>query len=237
MADLKDKQKDELKLWRRWQSGDTDALGPLMKSYQPLVHQWMQKLQASPLPQIFIEMEVKKQVLDSFQSYDPKRGTQLNTYVTSRLPKVLRNTVYQYGNLGRIPEERQRQIFTFQSAKDRLSEQKGRPATAMELASDLSWSLQEVERMEKELRPKKLMTEDGDFSFQSDDTEQKALQLVYHSLGGPQQLLFEHHFGWAGKPKLKDGDMAKKMKVDLPGLKKMKTDLAGKLEQALKVTG
>ena len=237
MADLKDRQKDELKLWRRWQSGDTDALGPLMKSYQPLVHQWMQKLQSSPLPQVFIEMEVKKQVLDSFQSYDPKRGTQLNTYVTSRLPKVLRNTVYTYGNLGRIPEERQRQIFTFQSAKDRLAEQKGRPATAMELASDLSWSLQEVERMEKELRPKKLMTEDGDFSFQSGDTEQKALQLVYHSLGAPQQLLFEHHFGWAGKPKLKDADMAKKMKVDLPGLKKMKTDLAGKLEQALKVTG
>ena len=237
MADLKDRQKEEMKLWRRWQSGDTDALGPLMKSYEPLVNQWSMKLHASPLPKIFIETEIKKQVLDSFQSFDPKRGVQLNTYVTSRLPKVLRNTVYQYGNLGRIPEERQRKIFTFQSAKDRLAEQKNRPPTAMELAADLSWNLAEVERMEKELRPRKLLTEDGDFSFQSDDNEQKALQLVYHSLPAPQQLLFEHHFGWAGKPKLKDADMARKIKVDLPGLRKLKGDLADKLEKALQITG
>lgn len=237
MADLKDKQKEEMRLWRRWQSGDTEALGPLLKSYEPLVNQWVVKLQASPLPKVFIETEVKKQVLDSFQSYDPKRGAQLNTYVTSRLPKVLRNTVYQYGNLGRIPEERQRQIFTFQSAKERLSEQKKRPPTAMEIAADLAWSLQEVERMEKELRPRKLLTEDGDFSFQSDDSEQKALQLVYHSLPVQQQLLFEHHFGWAGKPRLNDADMAKRLKIDKPGLKKLKGDLAEKLEQALKITG
>lgn len=236
-TDLKDKQKDELKLWRRWQSGDRDALGPLLKSYDPVVHQWINKLSTSPLPPIFIETEVKKQVVEAFKTFDPGRGVQLNTYVNSTLPKVLRNTVYQYSNVGKIPEERQRKIMTFQQSKDRLAEDLKRPATAMELADDLSWNLREVERMEKELRPTRLATEEGDFSFQSDEGEQKLLQYVYHSLPAKQQLLFEHHFGWAGKERQKDKDMAKTLGVAMPELKKMKNDLAEKLEKALQLRG
>lgn len=235
MPDLKDKQKEEMKLWRRYMSGDGDALGPLLKSYDPVVHQWTNKLSTSPLPQIFIETEVKKQVLEAFKTFDPGRGVQLNTYVNSRLPKVLRNTVYTYSNLGRIPEERQRKITTFQQSKDRLAEMLRRPATAMELAADLSWNLKEVERMEKELRPARLMTEEGDFSFVSEDGDQKMLQYVYHSLPAPQQLLFEHSFGWAGKERQKDKDMAKTLGVGMPELKKMKNDLAEKLEKALQL--
>lgn len=235
MTELKEKQKDEMKLWRRWQSGDTDALGALLKSYGPVVGSWVNKLQTAPLPKVFIETEVKKQVLESFKTFDPTRGAQLNTYVNSRLPKVLRNTVYSYSNLGKIPEERQRMIFTFQNAKDELAEQLKRPASATELAAHLAWDFKQVERMEKELRPARLMTEEGEFSFLSDDSDQKALQFVYYSLPAQQQLLFEHHFGWAGKPKLKDAELSKKLGVDLPALKKMKSDLADKLEKALKL--
>jgi len=224
-----------MKLWRRWQSGDGDALGPLMKSYDPVVHTWVNKLRTSPLPEIFIQTEVKKQVLDAFQTFDPKRGVQLNTYVNSRLPKVLRNTVYTYGNLGRIPEERQRKIWTFHTAKDRLGEQLGRAPTAMEVAADLSWNLREVERMEQELRPSRLMTEETEFSFLSDDGDQKTLQFVYMTLPPQQQVLFEHHFGWAGKPKLKDSDLAKRMKLDVPSLRKEKKKLASTLETAFEL--
>ena len=104
MPSLKDKQAEEMKLWRRWQSGDTDAIGPLMRSYEPVVQQQVNKLKNAPLPPIFIETEVKKQLLGAFETYDPNRGTQLNTWVHSRLPKVLRNTIYSYSNLGYIPE-------------------------------------------------------------------------------------------------------------------------------------
>lgn len=235
-VDLKERQKDELKLWRRWMSGDTDALGPLLKSYDPVVYQWTNKLKTADLPPIFVETQVKTQVLDSFKTFDPKRGVQLSTYVNSRLPKVLRNTVYSYQSLGRIPEERHRQIFTFQNAKDALAEKLSRPATAMELADHLSWNLKEVERMEKELRPERLLTEESDFSFSSDDTDQKALQYVYHGLPPKQQLLFEHHMGWAGKPKLKDADLAKKLKLTVPEVKGLKKNLADRLEKAFKVS-
>lgn len=232
-TDLKERQVEEMKLWRRWMSGDQDSLGPLLKSYDPVVHQWTHKLSTSSLPKMFIETAVKTQILDSFRSFDPGRGVQLNTYVNSRLPKVLRETVYTYGNLGRIPEERQRKIMTFTQSKDRLAEMLKRPATAMELADDLAWNLKEVERMEKELRPARLMTEEGEFSFVSDDGDQKMLQYVYHSLPAKEQLLFEHHFGWAGKEKQKDAELAKTIGVTLPKLKDMKQDLARKLEKAM----
>ncbi len=235
MPALKEKQKEEIKLWRRWQSGDSTALGPLMKSYDPVVHTWVNKLRNSPLPHIFIEMEVKKQVLDAFRTFDPKRGVQLNTFVNSRLPKVLRNTVYTYGNLGRIPEERQRKIWTFQTAKERLGEQLNRTPTAMEVAADLAWNLREVERMEKELRPARMLTEESEFSFTSDDGDQKTLQFVYMTLPPKQQLLFEHHFGWAGKPKLKDADLAKTLKLDVTALRKEKKKLASTLETAFQL--
>jgi len=236
MPELKERQLEEMKLWRRWQSGDTAALSPLMKSYEPLVQSWVNKLSASPLPKIFIETEIKKQVLDSFEKFDPKRGVQLNTFVHSRLPKVLRTTVYSYSGLGRIPEERQRKIWTYQTSKERLEETLKRPPTAMELAADLTWNLPEVERMEKELRPKKLLTEEGDFSFQSDATEQKALRYVYMSLPPEHQIVFEHHFGWAGKPKLRDSDLAKRLKMEPKAIKDIKRSLGDKLETALQVT-
>lgn len=234
-AELKDRQAEEMKLWRRWMSGDQDSLAPLLKSYDPVVHQWTHKLSTSSLPPVFIETAVKTQILDSFRSFDPGRGVQLNTYVNSRLPKVLRDTVYTYGNLGRIPEERQRKITTFQQAKDRLAETLKRPATAMELADDLAWNMKEVERMEKELRPARMMTEEGEFSFVSDDGDQKMLQYVYHSLAPKHQLLFEHHFGWAGKAKMKDDQLAKTIGVTLPKLKDMKKDLARKIEKSMEL--
>lgn len=235
MPSLKDKQAEEMKLWRRWQSGDTDAIGPLMRSYEPVVQQQVNKLKNAPLPPIFIETEVKKQLLGAFETYDPNRGTQLNTWVHSRLPKVLRNTIYSYSNLGYIPEERQRQISTFMTSKDRLEEQFKRPPTAMEISSDLSWDLRQVERMEKELRPKKLLTEEGDFSFISDDTEQKALRYVYMSLPPDQQVVFEHHFGWAGKPRIGDKELAGRLKKDVKGIKKLKRQVADQIEEALRV--
>ena len=234
-VELKERQAEELKLWRRWMSGDKGALGPLLKSYEPLVQKQLNELSGSDLPKVFIKTETQKQILDSFKTYDPKQGTQLNTWVTSRLPKVLRNTVYTYGNIGRIPEERQRKISTFQASKDRLTESLRRPPTAMELAADLSWDLKEIERMEKELRPTRLLTEEGEFTFASDDDDKKLLQLVYHSLPAPQQLVMEHTFGWAGKPQMKDADLATTLGVTLPEVKSLKNDLAEKLEKALQL--
>lgn len=235
MPELKQKQQEEMKLWRRWMSGDNAAIGPLLKSYDPVVHSWVNKLSGSPLPRVFIETEVKKQILDAFRNFDPERKVQLNTYVHSGLRKVLRNTVYKYGNLGRIPEERQRMIFTFQSARDRLEEHLGRSPTAMEMGTDLNWEMKQVERMEKELRPSRLLTEEGQFSFLSDDRDQKALQFVYLNLPTQKQRLFEHHFGWAGKPKLKEADLATTLKIPVPQVKLLKKELADDLEKALQL--
>lgn len=235
VEDLKDRQKEEMKLWRRYKSGDREALGTLLKSYEPVVRHWTGKLGTSPLPPIFIETEVKKQVLDSFKSFDPGRGVQLNTYVNSRLPKVLRNTVYSYSNLGKMPEERVRKISTYQESKERLKERLRRPPTAMEIADDLTWNLREVERMEKEMRPARLMTEEGEFSFVSDDGDQKLLQYVYHSLPVKHQYLMEHTFGWAGKERLGDREMAKELGVEIPEIKDLRKDLADKLEKALQL--
>jgi DNA-directed RNA polymerase specialized sigma subunit len=233
MTDRQQLQQQEMDLWKQWKRGDNEALGHLMKSMRPIVHQWTNRVSNTPLPKSYLEARVKRHMVDSMKAYDPTKGAKLSTFVNSRMKKVYRD-VYPYQNVGHIPEHRVIKIQTFETAKQDLEDKFNREPTYMELSDELNWSLAEVERMDRELRadvPSTTLTEEYSFSDEGDTAEQ--LGYVYHSITPNAKLVFEHMFGYGGKKEMRAGEIQKKLKMNPSEYRRHREEIVRAIEQAM----
>lgn len=227
-----DKKAGELTLWKEWKKSESPkVLGQLIDSFAPVIQSTVRKFDSVPLPPSTIAAEAKKQAIKAFETYNPKAGAALGTHVYNHMLKVNR-FVYEHQNIGRIPEHRVTQIGTYNAVKSELKEKRGREPSAAELADELNWSLPEVERMERELRREvpETAVQDVDFSFTSTGDEQKILSYIYYELSPNEKVIFEYLTGWAGKPKLSEDEIAKRIGVTRERVKKLKASIASKIK-------
>lgn len=154
----------------------------------------------------------------------------MGTHLTNYMQKVNR-FVYEHQNVGRIPEHRITQIGTYNTVKADLEDRLRRQPSAAEISDELTWSLPEVERMERELRaevPESAVL-DSDFSFAAQTEAQKILNYIYYELTPQEKVAFEYITGWAGKPKLSDEEVANKLGVSRERVKKLKSGITAKI--------
>lgn len=199
-------KQEELELWKRWKAGDSKAQNKLIKSLDPLLQQQVNRYFHPNIPRSALEMESKKLALDAFKTYDPNKSA-LNTHVTNH-QKHLQRYVLNFVNLGKIPENRALAVGKFQKIKQNLMEDLGREPTLVELADELKWPTQEVERMESELRKDLALTagdeEEGFFEHVLHETEDipEALEFVYHEATPEDKLILEYYWGLGGKQQI-----------------------------------
>ena len=199
-------KKEEFELWEKWKAGDKKAQNKLIKSLDPLLQQQVNKFYHPNIPRSALEIESKKLALDAFKTYDPTKAA-LNTHVTNH-QKHLQRYVLNYVNIGKIPENRALAVGKFQRIKQNLMEDLNREPTLVELADELKWPTQEVERMESELRkdlaPSTGEEEDTFFeqiSYRSEDIPE-AIQFVYYEADPEDKLILEYYWGLGGKQQL-----------------------------------
>jgi DNA-directed RNA polymerase sigma subunit (sigma70/sigma32) len=154
-------------------------------------------------------------VLKALQTYDPARGTQINTHIGHEL-KHLNRYVIEYQNVGKIPENRGIAISRFQNIKSNLTEDLGREPTVTELADALMWSEAEVERMQTELRSDILIQQGKeeaffDTGFNPTDKKMDIVQFVYYQSGPEEKKILEYIFGLGGNPKLLIPEIAERL--------------------------
>lgn len=228
----KEQKHDEMLLWKSWKkTNDQSSLGQLLDAFHPVIVNVGKKFESVPLPQSAILAEAKKQAVNAFRTYDPNAGAALGTHVHNYMQKVNR-FVYEHQNIGRIPEHRIVQIGTYKAVKEELKTKHRRDPSAMELSDELSWSLPEVERMERELKrevPESAIVE-TDFSFSSTSDAQKVLSYIYYELSPQEKVVFEYLTGWAGKPKLSDDEIAMKIGATHDRVKKLKALISAKIK-------
>jgi DNA-directed RNA polymerase sigma subunit (sigma70/sigma32) len=228
----KDRKASELSLWKEWRHTSSPVtLGKLLTSFQPVITSTVKKFESVPLPPSTISAEAKKQAVNAFRTFDPKAGAALGTHVYNYMMKVNR-FVYEHQNIGRIPEHRVVQIGTFNAVKSELQGKLRREPSAMELSDELGWSLQEVERMEREMKrevPASAIDE-SDFSFSSTSDAQKVMTFIYYELIPQEKVVFEYLTGYAGKPKLDEHEIAKKLDITHDRVKKVKAKIAEKIK-------
>ena len=225
----------DFQLWSQWKktrsSGD---LSNLLDAIEPIIFRATSSRRGSGLPENALRTHAKVLAVKAFESYDPRRGVQLNTHLTSQLQKVSR-LVYNYQDLTHIPEHTQLKIGTFKTSKALLGDKLGRQPTAQELSEDLRWSMKDVDRMERSLRKVLVSSGEGDLSSQATeapDRQAEVLHLIYGDLRPEEKLVMEAVSGFGGKEPLKgDKTIGGRLGMEPGAVKKIRDQIAGKIKR------
>ena len=225
-------KQDEYLLWKQWKATkDINKLNELFNSFQPIVQNAVNTFKTVPIPREALELEAKRLLYSGLSTYDPRKGTKLNTHLFNQL-RPLHRFVYKNQNIAYIPEARIRQIGTYKYTVSQLRDSLGREPTATEVADKMGIGIDEVTRLEKELRKQYVMgLEDFEGYFSMPSKKLDALFYVYNELDPKQKLVFEYTTGLTGKSQItKYTDLAKKLKMDVYEVRKIKKQIAKKLE-------
>lgn len=231
-----DKQ-EELNVWKQWKkTKDPSHLSSLLRSMDPFLQSHVNKYVTSPLPRPAIEAQARILAVKGFNTFDPNRGVQLNTHLGHEL-KHLTRYVLEYQNVGKIPENRGIAISKFKNVKSNLTEELGREPNITELADKLQWSLNETQRMQKELRQDLNIVqgkEEGffDTSYNTSDQDRDLVEFVYYSSSPDEKKVLEYWFGMGGAPKLSVDDMAIKMNKTSAEIRNISKELARRIQEA-----
>jgi DNA-directed RNA polymerase specialized sigma subunit len=185
-----------------------------MRAFEPVVMGAANKYIRNPkfpLHPAVIKAQFQIQLKNAFETFNPRRGVQLNTHVFNTMKKATRYLI-RHQTLGVIPESRALRAREFIEGRARLAEILGREASSMELAEHLKWSQPEVTRMESELRQTSPTSQFEDEPVGvTPSRENEVIHMLQYELDGESKLVYEYLFGQGGKPKLTPGQIATKL--------------------------
>lgn len=233
-VDLSATKKFEFDQWQKWNEGGQkpDDLRPLLKSFKPLIrsraNSWARR---ADLPPEAVHAEFNKQFVNALRTYNPEKGTQLGSWVTTNLQKAQR-WVTQYQDPMRVQENRYYKMGAWDNAFANLDEQLNREPTTREMAELLGWSEAEAGRMESEKR--KTLYSSGfegyDPTTIMPSRESEKLRLIRYELTGTDLNVFDYTIGTHGKPQLRPGEIAKKLKISPSKVSRVRSSIAKRLE-------
>ena len=237
--ELKTKKTSEIELWKQWNAGGQKPhdLDPLLRSLQPLIESNAQKYKNKvEIPNAAIDFEHKRLTVEALQKYNPTKGAALGTWISNYLRKVNR-FILAHQNFARITEPVAAKIGRYNSAKAELAERLGYEPDSHAIAEHTGFSLKDIKRLAKDQRKGLVSsgiagTEITPGSLLS-SRDQEVVHLVYHQLTPQERSVHEYTFGLFGKPVLKPGSIAKKLKMDSSKVAKLRTSIFNKMKPHL----
>lgn len=228
-------QKDK-QLWDQWNASGRkpDELRPLLKQFKPLIYKRANVYAGrNPnVPPAAVRAEFTNHAIKGFETYDPKRGAALGTHVNWQMMKAKRFIATYGGGVGRIPENRSYRVQQFTNARDELSDRLGREPSAMELADHLKWPVKQVSAMQLEVRrevPSSMLQSDM-MSIKPSRTAE-VVRLIQYELSPEEQVVMEHLLGVNGKPQMRPGQIATKLKMTPSKVSRIKNNIGKKMEK------
>ena len=218
---------------KQWQdSRDPKLFADLIIRYQPVINSVVNKYSTVGVAPATLRAQATSQLIKSFKSYDPTKGAQPTTHIWNNLQKVQR-IASESQISGHIPEHRNLKRATFTIVKQNLEDRLGYEPNTAELADELNWNKKETARMLNEVSGETTASKAAfDFYGNSMTSERKDKALVdymYHELDGKDKVIFEHTFGFAGKPILNNKEIAKKLKVNEMFVHRAKKNMSSKI--------
>ena len=216
-----------------WQKNkDPNSLIEIMTRYQPIVNTVVNKFGTTGVSKETLKAKANAQLLRAIDSYDPKYQASPTTHVWNNLQKVQRLASESLQS-GHIPEHRNMKMAIFKSVRDNLTDRIGYEPSISQMADEMNWSQAEVQRMNEEMAGE-VTASNADFDFYGNakQIEHKDMALanyLYQELDGKDKVIFEHTFGYGGKPILKNKELAVKLKTNEMFVHRAKKRLADKL--------
>lgn len=217
---MDNRKQTELDLFKKWKkTGDKEHFQELYGSMKNLIYDAAKKASyGSNLPESAHKIYAAQNFLEALKTYDPNKGTALQTHVYGAVHQKAKRLNYLFQNLGHSPEPRVQKIGVFQNEHQYLRDSLGREPSVAELADHLSWNVKEVVNMQKELR-KDLAMDAGteEVPFFESPKEEEVLNFLYYDLSPEEKVVYEYIFGKFGRPKM----MKANNKVDFAGISRM----------------
>jgi len=219
--------------YQKWkQNRDPEAFLFIYKRYEPMlisvVNKWNANLSPSSL-----KAHGKVQLLKALESYDPTKGTQLQTHIYNYFQKLSRVSM-TYGETVRLPENLRLKVGSYLEAAEKLKERLGREPTLDELADELNWPKSEIERIRKYLYHEGAESAaEAPHAFDEWTGDSAVIEAVYRSLSPKEQLVFEHLTGYGGASILQAKDIARKLGISPAQVSQIRKKITKKLQEAL----
>lgn len=225
-------KQDELNMWYKWKDDQSkENLKPLLKSLKPIIDHHVNKMHGN-LPRSALKGEMTKLVIKALPNYNPKKA-QLNTYLFNTAGQKLHRYVYNYQNMGTIPEPRIIQIGTYKKVKNNLESELGRPPTYEEVADSMRVPVKQLELLDKELRQDLIQ----DINYvnvygQSTSEIDDSIIMLHAELFGIEKQVMEYLYGLEGKPELSNTEIAQKLGISQSMVTQIKAKFAERLQSS-----
>jgi len=226
---------DEIEMIENWQKTKDPAMfGKLMVRYNPVVHKFANQYSGTGVSKNALTTKARAQLIKSLNTYNPKAGTQPITHVYNNMKKLNRMASESLTS-GHIPEARSLKIATYKTTVDNMKDRLGRDPSVQEVSEELKWDPVEVGRMNSELTGETTASK-ADFDFYGNSTQgtsadKELVDYMYVGLKGQDKIIFEHTFGFGGKPILKNKEIAKKLNTNEMAVSRTKKRLANQLKE------
>jgi len=206
---------DNIREWQRTKSPELFA--NMVIRYQPVVNSVVNRYSTVGIAPATLRAQATSQLIKAFKTYKPDAGAQPTTHIWNNLQKVQRIATESQLS-GHIPEHRNLKRATFTIVKQNLEDRQGYEPNLSELSDELGWNKKETARMLNEVHGETTAS-NAEFDFYGNSTTKehsdKALvDYLYQELDGKDKVIFEHTFGYGGKPVLNNKDIAKKLKTN-----------------------
>jgi DNA-directed RNA polymerase specialized sigma subunit len=183
----------------------------LINSHKKLIEAEASKY-ARFIPVTYVLIEAYKLAGKAAQKYDPSTGIKFSTYLTNALQKLSRLST-QYGNVVRVPENKQFKINKLNQIEQGLTDTLGRQPSAAELSDASGMGLGQVNNL---LGTRKREVNMSNLAFSPvffEGGEDEWIHFVYHDLSEKDKLIFEYRTGFGGKPILDNSKIATKLNI------------------------
>ena len=221
-----------------WKNSGQDPvkLKPLQDSMQGIVISTVNKYKGVDISRPILKAEANKHLVESFKSYNPKKGAQLHTHAINMMRRVDR-FVKDNQNFGRVVEQRAQKWQDYLTAKNLLTQKLGRPPTAIELAQKMSLQMgrgitpKEAERFMREDRKDLVQTGLDQNAFEFMPTPDRLiLKMLPAELTSEENAVFTRLYGINGSRKMRPGEIARDLRISNAKVTRLKDKIAKKIE-------
>lgn len=218
-----------------WQkSHDPKLFAELVISYQPIVNSVVNRYSTVGVAPATLRAQATSQMIKAFNSFDATKGAQPSTHVWNNLQKVQRIAADSQLS-GHIPEHRNLKRSTFTIVKQNLEDRLGYEPSTSEMADELKWNKKEVGRMLNEIHGETTASQAAfDFygnSVTKEHSDKALVDYLYQELDGKDKVIFEHTFGFGGKPILNNKQIAKKVRSNEMFVHRAKKRLSDRIKE------
>lgn len=241
MDDRKKHEQDLFKKWKKTQ--DKTHFQNLYQSMKNLIHTAARKASVkSNIPESAHRIWAAQNFLSALKTYDPSKGTALQTHVYTAVHEKAKRLNYLHQNIGVMPEPRAQMVGLYQNEYDNLRASLGREPSTAELADRLHMSVKDIAVIQKEIQ-KDLAIGEGteSVSFAEGNRDEERATYVYYDCTPEEKVVFEYLYGRYGKPRLVKANnkpdfdaIAQRMGVSVAKVRTLYNGIRVRMEKALR---